>query len=87
MEFVLQWLDDLDDLVFAAALSWRNACRVGLALGLIAAFVLTPIYGTDLSLPSVTLLSAVASASVFAWVVAAMITIRRRQTPQVSAAA
>lgn len=86
MEIVLQWLDDLDDFVFAAALSWRNACRVGLALGLMAAFVLTPIYGTELSLPSVALLSAVASASVFAWVVAAMITIRR-QTPQVSAAA
>lgn len=86
MEIVLQWLDDLDDLVFAAALSWRNASRVGLALGLMAALVLTPIYGADLDLSSVTLLSAVASASVLAWVAAAMITIRRGP-PQVSAAA
>jgi hypothetical protein len=79
MEIVLQWLDDLDDLVFAVAISWRSTCRFGLALGFLAAFVLTPIYGADLQIQSVIVLTAVAFSSVSAWLAAAMITIRRQQ--------
>ena len=86
MEIVLQWLDDLDDLIYATALSWRSLCRCGLALGFLSALVLTPVYGTDLRIQWVMMLSAVAIGSVFAWSIAALITMRR-QASQVALAA
>jgi len=76
MEIVLQWLDELDDLAFATLLTWRRICRFGLALGLPAALVLTPLFRADLGLVSLSALSGVAAGSVLAWVVAALITMR-----------
>jgi hypothetical protein len=40
MEIVLQWLDELDDLVFAAFSVWSRLRRVCLAMALIAAAAL-----------------------------------------------
>lgn len=37
MEIVLQWLDELDDLVFAGIAVWRRARRVCLVIASIAA--------------------------------------------------
>ena len=86
MEIVLQWLDELDDLVFTLASFWRTFCRIGLALGLVAAVILTPIYGTDLRLPAVVALTTVAAGSVLAWLAAAVITISHTSSQTASAA-
>ncbi len=86
MEIVLQWLDDLDDIVFAVAIFWRSFCRIGLALGFTAALVLTPMHGADLRIHSVVALTALAGASVLAWLAAAIISLRRRSAQAVSAA-
>lgn len=86
MEIVLQWLDDLDDLVFATLFSWRSICRCALAPGILSAVILTPFHSVDLGLASVALLSALAAGSVLAWVAAALITICR-SVPQTLATA
>lgn len=86
MEIVLQWLDELDDLVFTFASFWRSFCRISLALGLMAAITLTPIYSAELRLPSVIVLTMVASGSVLAWFVAALFTMRHTSPQSVSAA-
>jgi hypothetical protein len=39
MEIVLLWLDDLDDLLFAALLKWESLGRGILLLGLLAALL------------------------------------------------
>jgi hypothetical protein len=46
MEVVLLWLDDLDDVLFSAALVWERLRRVVLQIGLAAAFALA---GSELS--------------------------------------
>lgn len=86
MEIVLQWLDELDDLVLAAAFFWRGVCRLGLALGLTSALVLTPIHGIDLRVQSVMLLSVVAIGSIMAWF-AALLPLMKRCLPRVTSAA
>ena len=86
MEIVLQWLDELDDLVFTFATFWRSFCRIGLALGLVAAIILTPVYEADLRLPAVIVLTAVAGGSVLAWSTAALISIRRTTNESISTA-
>jgi hypothetical protein len=71
MEVVLLWLDDLDDVLFSAALVWDQARRIVLQVGLAAAFALA---GSELSAiatfwwPAYT---AIAAASVGAWVLGA----------------
>jgi hypothetical protein len=77
MEVVLLWLDDLDDFVFSVALAWRNICRYGLAPGLTAAVVLTPLHSSELAIPSVALLSSMALISVLAWFIAWLTPSRR----------
>ena len=72
MEVILQWLDELDDLIFVMFIRWRNACRFGLSLGLTAALVLTPASGAQLQAHWVVALSLVALGSVLAWIVAAL---------------
>jgi hypothetical protein len=86
MEIVLQLLDELDDIVFTLASFWRTFCRIGLALGLAAAIVLTPIYGTELRLPALIVLTTVAGGSVLAWLAAALVTIRYANSQALSAA-
>ena len=72
MECFLLWLDDLDDLVFVAAVSWRSASRVGLSAGFVAALMLMPSYGADLGASWAVALGGVAAGSVVAWLTAAV---------------
>jgi CHASE2 domain-containing sensor protein len=71
MEVVLLWLDDLDDVLFSAALVWERLRRVVLQVGLAAAFALA---GSELSAiathwwPAFT---GIAAASVGAWLLGA----------------
>ncbi|HUQ50837.1 MAG TPA: hypothetical protein VM692_01365 [Gammaproteobacteria bacterium] len=67
MEVVLLWLDDLDDVLFSAALVWERLRRLVLQIGLVAAFALA---GSELSAIAThwwPAFSAVAGASVGAW--------------------
>ena len=71
MEVVLLWLDDLDDLLFSAALGWERLRRVVLQLGLASALALA---GSELSAIAThwwPAYSAVAAASVGCWVLGA----------------
>ena len=77
MEIVLLWLDELDDLIFAAAAFWRGVCRAGLAAGLTAAVLLLPITGAELRFSGTLALSAIATVSVLAWLSAAVTLMRR----------
>ncbi len=72
MEIVLLWLDDLDDLIFAAAVSWSGTCRLGLAAGFPAALVLVATQGTDVYARWGVGLGLIAAASVIAWLCAAV---------------
>lgn len=76
MEIVLQWLDELDDLVFTLAFFWQGSCRIGLIPGVAAAAVLTPIFGIDLTQQYVIVLTFIAAGSVLAWLTAAALTMR-----------
>lgn len=71
MEVVLLWLDDLDDVLFTAALAWERLRRVVLQIGLAAAFALA---GSELSATATQWWAAftgVAGASVGAWLLGA----------------
>lgn len=73
MEVVLLWLDDLDDALFSAALGWERLRRLILQIGLAAAFALA---GSELSAIATQwwpAFSAVAAASVAAWLLGAML--------------
>jgi hypothetical protein len=76
MEVVLLWLDDLDDVLFSAALLWGRLRRVVLQVGLAAALALA---GSELAAIATqqwaTALSGIAAASVGAWFLAAALRI------------
>ena len=72
MEIVLLWLDDLDDLIFAAAMVWRSAARRMLNVGLAAAIALAASCIADLYTSWMTELTVVAFGSVVAWSLAAL---------------
>jgi len=77
MELLLLWLDDLDDLIFSAAVSWRMACRLAPTAGFPAALLLTPLYGSNLHAHWTIALGSVAAGSVVAWLSAAVPAVRR----------
>jgi hypothetical protein len=68
MEVVLLWLDDLDDVLFSAALLWERLRRVVLQIGLAAALALA---GSELAAIATQqwamAFSGIAAASVGAW--------------------
>lgn len=67
MEVVLLWLDDLDDILFSAALGWEEWRRRVLQIGLAASLALA---GAELSSTATqwaAALSFIAAASVGAW--------------------
>jgi len=71
MEVVLLWLDDLDDILFSVALVWERLRRIVLQIGLAASLALA---GAELSAIAVQwapAFSAVAAASVGAWLLGA----------------
>ena len=67
MEVVLLWLDDLDDLVFTAALAWERVRRFLLQIGLAAAFGLATCELSATATEWVPALTGGAAASVAAW--------------------
>jgi hypothetical protein len=71
MEVVLLWLDDLDDVVFSAALLWGRLRRVLLQIGLAAALALAGCESWPSGERWAVPLSAVAAASVAAWLLGA----------------
>ena len=88
MEVVLQWVDELDDWLFAGALLWERLRTGALKLGLAAAYTLA---GCDLFTVGaragwVPALAAVALASVGLWFVAALIDLRNQRIARVASA-
>lgn len=67
MEVVLLWLDDLDDLVFSAALLWESLRRAFLGVGLGAACTLGVCELSMMAIDWIPLLNAVAIGCVAAW--------------------
>ena len=61
----MQWLDELEDLVFAFAFAWHRLCRLCLTFGLVAS-VLVIVPGAA-TLPSLLALTTIAVISVLAW--------------------
>lgn len=72
MEFLLQWLDELDDLVFAGLLMRERLSRSCLAIGLIAALFLRGA-PWEISLALTFALVNVSAASVIAWSVVSVV--------------
>ena len=67
MEIVLQWLDELDDIVSTALLCWERLRPVCLFAGLVAAMLLcSDQLGVDLALPAL-LLANIAAGCVGVW--------------------
>jgi hypothetical protein len=71
MEVVLLWLDDLDDMLFSAALVWERLRRILLQVGLAAAFALAASELSSVATQWWLTLSGVAAASVAAWLLGA----------------
>jgi len=71
MEVVLLWLDDLDDLLFTAALVWESLRRALLKIGLGAACALGVCELSAMAVHWVPVFNGVAVASVAAWLSAA----------------
>ena len=68
MEIFAQWLDDLDDLVFALALVWEKARVFCLRLGLLAALLLVNAVLASMPVAMAVALAYVSAASVLLWV-------------------
>jgi hypothetical protein len=71
MEIVLLWLDDLDDLLFTAALVWERLRRRLLQVGLAAACGLAVSDATAVASGWAPILCAIAGASVSGWLLGA----------------
>jgi hypothetical protein len=69
MEIVLQWLDELDDLVFAAFSIWSRLRRFCLAVALIAATAIHVLPLLDLAIQAEFVLAQVSLASLAIWAI------------------
>jgi CHASE2 domain-containing sensor protein len=69
MEVVLLWLDDLDDALFSVALAWERLRRGVLQVGLASAISLAAAELSAIATAWTPAFSAVAAASVAAWLV------------------
>lgn len=78
MEVVLLWLDDLDDLVFSAALKWEQVRKLCLQIGLLAAFVFAACEVFVTASVWAPKLAIVAACSVAIWLAAAAVAAARR---------
>jgi CHASE2 domain-containing sensor protein len=67
MEVVLLWLDDLDDVLFSAALFWEHLRRAVLKVGLGAALALAASELSATATQWAPAFSSVAAVSVLAW--------------------
>jgi CHASE2 domain-containing sensor protein len=73
VEIVLLWLDDLDDLVFSAALLWERLRRLALTIGLFAAMTMAACELSATATRWIPVLTVVAAASVAAWLAGAVL--------------
>jgi hypothetical protein len=73
VEIMLQWLDDLEDLVFGVALAWERLHHVLLQLGLLAALLLAATQLRPLGFAKPELLAGIAFASVVAWLLGSLL--------------
>jgi hypothetical protein len=73
MEVVLLWLDDVDDVLFSAALAWERLRRGVLQIGLAASFALAGSELAAIATPWAAVFSGIAAASVGAWFLGAAI--------------
>jgi hypothetical protein len=71
MELLLQWLDDLDDLLLTAAASWEHLRRWCLAAGLIAALGLAGMGRQQTLAGTAVVLAIVAGTCVAVWLAGA----------------
>jgi len=88
MEIVLQWLDELDDLVFAGFAIWSRLRRICLAVALLAALALhvLPFFGADFSVEFV--LAEASLAALAAWAMVGALSAsadRNRRLPAIKA--
>jgi hypothetical protein len=71
MEIVLLWLDDLDDLLFCAALVWERLRRQLLQVGLAASFALAATDVGAIATQFAPFLVTIAATTVGAWLLGA----------------
>jgi len=79
MEFLLLWLDDLDDVAFVLLSHWERLRRLCLQIGLLAAFTLA---GCELTLTAAEwspALASVAGSSVGIWSLGALLVVVARR--------
>ncbi len=79
MEIVLQWLDDLEDLVFSIALAWERLRHGLLQTGLAAALSLACTSVFPLGFEQHEILAAIAFSSVGAWLLGSLVARSRPQ--------
>jgi hypothetical protein len=80
MEIVLLWLDDLDDILFSAALLWERASRAVLRVGLWAALSLAASEQLAVANEWAPVLVNIAATSVAAWALGAAFRIYYHRT-------
>jgi hypothetical protein len=88
VEIILQWLDDLDDLVYAVVSLWEPFRGCLLQVGLLAALALHTSQWSPVAAAHTYLLAGIALLSVAVWALAVLVMIRtdlRRERIQASA--
>lgn len=87
MEIVLLWLDDLDDLLFTAALAWESLRRAFLKIGLAAACALGTCELSMMAMHWVPVFNFIAVGSVTAWLFGGLLRLYYRRVRPISLAA
>jgi hypothetical protein len=87
MEVVLLWLDDLDDLVFAAVAFWARLRRLCLQIGLFAAVTLAGCELWAMAAEWSLALAGIAACSVAVWMAGALLVLLARRIDLASALA
>jgi ABC-type transport system involved in cytochrome c biogenesis permease subunit len=85
MEIVLQWLDDLDDLVFVGFMKWESLRRRSLQAGMSSTLMLALCNFAAIALEWVPLLAAVSVFSVALWGIASAGTLMERPRKGITA--
>lgn len=87
MEIVLQWLDELDDLVFVGFMKWESLRRRSLQAGMSSALMLALCDFAAIALEWMPLLAAIAVFSVALWALASAGTLIERPRNGITAGA
>jgi hypothetical protein len=78
MEIVLQWLDELDDVVFATVSSWESLRRLSLQAGLASTLALAGCEHASAALEWIPFFGGVAATSIALWFAGAAASLLRR---------